>query len=760
MITRMFAVASLVLLLPFSLRAQTCAGLPATIVGTAAGDHLLGTAGADVIVGLGGNDVIEAGAGDDIICGGDDDDLLIGENGNDRLLGEEGDDNLTGGAGNDVLKGGAGSDVLDGGIGVDTADYSDKTTVVELTLNGASDATVGGVAEDTIRNIENLTGGAGADILTGDLNDNLLSGGAGDDVLRGGAGSDVLDGGTGVDTADYSDKPTAVVMTLNGATNAPVTVGGVAEDTVRNVENIVAGSGNDTLTGDLNANVLYGGAGNDVLLGGSGNDSLRGGGGDDQLTGGAGDDVMVGSAGADQCDGVSGIDSADSACEVKANLDSDVLFLTLYAPDGTPLDGELYVPTNDAATAGTREVAWVFRHGAMGNYASGVNQSAGLWGIAHGFTVLSLNGRDWGTAAGGGNTLFEDTTLDMGVGIDFLERIGFDKVFVAGHSGGTQAAGVYPALSNNDPRMVAVGLFGVVRDGREAAINILFAPRSELYDPHIALSQQLVAEGRGEEVLDFMTLFGVNVQRSGRTFLSYWGPDSRSVVVREIAAAAVPVFLLRAQGDGFTPDAYSVDVRDAALAAGVDATYVEIPYQGPVGDTGINAHSLLGVEQRAFQETTDWLLAKVPAAANFVSSRPARVGSNYLPLPEAGPDSRLVTVGGERMTLNGLNSVDLDGSLVTYAWTQTSGRAVRLQGADSAQVSFEVPGSTTTLRFALAVTDDQGATATDTVTVEVASLQPGGGSSSADLLMLGVLVAGAAGGRRSSSRFRRSRVTG
>jgi chitinase len=123
-----------------------------------------------------------------------------------------------------------------------------------------------------------------------------------------------------------------------------------------------------------------------------------------------------------------------------------------------------------------------------------------------------------------------------------------------------------------------------------------------------------------------------------------------------------------------------------------------------------------------------------------VSSRPARAGGNYLPLPEAGTDSELVTLGGERLTLDGRNSVDLDGNLVSYKWTQTGGRAVQLQGADSPQASFEVPGSTSTLRFALAVTDDQGATATDTVTVQVNSLQPSGGSGSADLLMLGALL--------------------
>ena len=35
-----------------------------------------------------------------------------------------------------------------------------------------------------------------------------------------------------------------------------MTVGGVAEDTIRNIENVNGGSGNDTLTGDGLANVL------------------------------------------------------------------------------------------------------------------------------------------------------------------------------------------------------------------------------------------------------------------------------------------------------------------------------------------------------------------------------------------------------------------------------------------------------------------------------------------------------------------------
>jgi serralysin len=62
--------------------------------------------------------------------------------------------------------------------------------------------TVGGVSEDTIRNVENLAGGSAADKLTGDSLANLLEGNGGGDTLKGGAGNDVLNGGAGIDTLE------------------------------------------------------------------------------------------------------------------------------------------------------------------------------------------------------------------------------------------------------------------------------------------------------------------------------------------------------------------------------------------------------------------------------------------------------------------------------------------------------------------------------------------------------------------------------
>jgi Ca2+-binding RTX toxin-like protein len=72
-------------------------------------------------------------------------------------------------------------------------------------------------------------------------------------------------------------------VVLNGAANAGVAVGGVAEDTVRNIERVQGGSANDVLTGDGLANELRGLAGSDVLAGGAGNDVLVGGIGNDQF---------------------------------------------------------------------------------------------------------------------------------------------------------------------------------------------------------------------------------------------------------------------------------------------------------------------------------------------------------------------------------------------------------------------------------------------------------------------------------------------
>jgi Ca2+-binding RTX toxin-like protein len=291
-----------------------------SVIGSGLSDTLSGDTNANRFTGGLGNDVIDGSGGLDtaiysektqgvtvavsgstlvnVVVGGVIEDRIrnveniIGGSGNDQLAGDGLANELSGGAGNDRFQGLGGADKLDGGLGADTAIYAEKNPAIQVTLLGSSWATVtvGGVAEDQIRFIENIIGGAGGDTITGDSLANALEGLGGNDTIRGGLGNDRLDGGAAIDTADYSDKGLAVSVALNGASAVVVSVGGVAEDTISNFENLRGGTKNDVLTGDGNANQLEGGSGNDTLNGQANNDILTGGLGIDTLTGGLGAD--------------------------------------------------------------------------------------------------------------------------------------------------------------------------------------------------------------------------------------------------------------------------------------------------------------------------------------------------------------------------------------------------------------------------------------------------------------------------------------
>lgn len=91
--------------------------------------------------------------------------------------------------------------------------------------------------------------------------------------------------------------------------------------------------------------------------------------------------------------------------------------------------------------------------------------------------------------------------------------------------------------------------------------------------------------------------------------------------------------------------------------------------------------------------------------------------SNYKPVANAGSDQAVT--GGSTVYLDGSASSDSDGSIASYAWTQTGGTSVSLTNSNTATPTFTAPNNTDTLTFKLTVTDDKGATATDYVQVFV-----------------------------------------
>ncbi|MCX7417976.1 MAG: cadherin domain-containing protein [Planctomycetia bacterium] len=217
---------------------------------------------------------VVGGAGNDSLTGNGSDNRLDGGAGNDTLTGSAGQDTLIGGAGNDSMLGGAGDDLYFfavataaeadivtelGNDGSDRLDFSGvTTTTVAVTVNLSATTTT--LATHTNRSVksvllaqnanwENVTGGAGNDIITGNTTDNRLDGGLGNDSIKGLDGNDTLTGGLGNDTLD-------------------------------------GGTGNDVLDGEGDADSLVGGIGRDLLIGGAAADTLAGGADEDILIGG------------------------------------------------------------------------------------------------------------------------------------------------------------------------------------------------------------------------------------------------------------------------------------------------------------------------------------------------------------------------------------------------------------------------------------------------------------------------------------------
>jgi hypothetical protein len=92
--------------------------------------------------------------------------------------------------------------------------------------------------------------------------------------------------------------------------------------------------------------------------------------------------------------------------------------------------------------------------------------------------------------------------------------------------------------------------------------------------------------------------------------------------------------------------------------------------------------------------------------------------ANRAPTASAGFNQTVMS--GVAVTLNGSLSIDADGSIASYAWTQTAGTVtVTLSSTSIAQPTFAAPQvlASTPLTFSLVVTDDDGAVSTAATTI-------------------------------------------
>ncbi len=259
----------------------------------------------------------------------------------------------------------------------DTVDGSGRRVEVE---DGAATYTVGSEQGESItatdKQVTNIIGGIGNDVLTGDDQNNWLVGSLGEDQLIGGGGHDYLvadaediantqdniQGGDGFDIVQFVGDE-GVVFNLQqsqvemaiGTDQADILASGSSDQSIINGgagnDVLLGGSADDVLNGEEGKDSIYGHLGDDLLRGHRGDDKLTGGGGEDILQGGLGDDLLYGSAGEDLLNGGAGNDYLDGGADydvahytgsyadyaVVANGDGShtVTDLRADSPDGT-----------------------------------------------------------------------------------------------------------------------------------------------------------------------------------------------------------------------------------------------------------------------------------------------------------------------------------------------------------------------------------------------------------------------------------------
>jgi VCBS repeat-containing protein len=400
-------------------------------------------------------------------------DLTVTETAGMVIAGTSAANELTGGGGDDLIDGLGGADTLAGSDGDDTYVIDNAGDMVTELANEGTDTVKSSVTFVLRANLENLTltgssaingtgnalnnvvvGNEGVNSLSGGDGNDTLDGGAGDDVLRGGAGNNTLIGGSGLDVVDYGSALSSVVVNLAAGQASANGQGGA--DTLSGIEYIAGSNGSDDqLTGDGNANIFWGRAGNDSLDGGAGNDRLIGGAGNNTLIGGDGVDaaeyfdatsdvtvnLALGQASANGYGGVdslSGIENARGSNTGNDQITGDANANTLAGNGGNDtLDGDA---GNDileggagsntlAGGAGTdRAFYYAAPSSVVANLALGRASANGYGGVDTLSGIENIEGSNVGgdqlTGDGNANTLWGrggNDTLDGGVGNDRLE---------------------------------------------------------------------------------------------------------------------------------------------------------------------------------------------------------------------------------------------------------------------------------------------------------------------------------------------------
>jgi pimeloyl-ACP methyl ester carboxylesterase len=259
----------------------------------------------------------------------------------------------------------------------------------------------------------------------------------------------------------------------------------------------------------------------------------------------------------------------------------------LQTADGITLTGILRRPHAARNNAGV-----VMIHGYSGNFYSGIMAFLPKALSDCGFATLALNMRDHDR--GPKKNRFEDNRYDIAVAVDEMARLGYNPIFLLGHSMGTNRI-LYYFAKTKDSRIKGVLLTGPPGNLFEWNISIF---GQEAASQVLGQAQDLVSKGKGNQwMLINLGPLGKALYTANHV-VSLRGPKTVSDPYKNISRILKPILIVHGLADRLA----NPDVTDRLLksaAPGIQVTVVKIP--------GAN-HGFSGHQQDLVNAVNKWLI--------------------------------------------------------------------------------------------------------------------------------------------------------
>lgn len=266
------------------------------------------------------------------------------------------------------------------------------------------------------------------------------------------------------------------------------------------------------------------------------------------------------------------------------NIDVDLV--RLQTDDGVRLTGILRQPRMARAKA-----CVVLIHGYSGNFYSGIMDFLPEALADRGFATLALNMRDHDR--GPKKNRFEENRYDIGLAVDKMALLGYNSIFLYGHSMGTNRV-LYYIAATQDPRIKGILLTGPPGNLFEWNISV-FGP--ETANSVLRQAQDLVAKGKKDQwMLINLGPLGKALYTANHV-VSLRGPKTVSDPYKNISRIFQPILVVHGLADRLANPDIADRLRNSATPK-TNVTVVKIP--------GAN-HRFSNQQEKLVSVVTRWM---------------------------------------------------------------------------------------------------------------------------------------------------------